>query len=190
MERLRVALPPYPCRGRIPNFKGADVAAGRLRQVKEYVEAKTVLVNPDSPQLHVRRMALLDGKSVVMPTPRLRQGFLLLTPERVKGRVDEACTIKGAFKYGLRLDELPEVDFIVEGSVAVDLDGNRLGKGGGYGDIEIGMAKSKRPDVAVATTVHSIQVVDRVPAGEQDYRVDYIATERALFKARLGSRVK
>ena len=158
------------------------MAARRLREVPEYVEARVILVNPDSPQLHVRRMALLDGKTVVMPTPRLKQGFLVLTPEGVGGRVDEASTIRGAFKYGRRVDEMPEVDFVVEGSVAVDLQGNRLGKGGGYGDREIAMAKARRPDVKVATTVHSIQVVERVPAGEGDYRVDYIATERYLYR--------
>jgi len=187
MMRRGVALPPLPCRGRIPNFVGADVAARNLRQIREYLEAKVVLVNPDSPQLHVRRMALLDGKTVVMPTPRLRQGFLVLVPGRIGGKVDEACTIKGAFKHGLRVKEMPEVDFIVEGSVAVDLEGNRLGKGGGYGDVEIEMAKSRRPDVKVATTVHTIQVVERVPAGEKDFKVDYIATERELLVAASSS---
>ena len=159
------------------------MAARRLRELKEYVEAEVVLVNPDSPQFHVRRMALLDGKRVVMPTPRLKQGFLLLDPARVDGRVDEASTIRGAFKHGSRLSQLPSVDFVVEGSVAVDLAGRRLGKGGGYGDLEIKMAREVSPGVKVATTVHSLQVLPRVPAGEGDERVDYIATERSLVKA-------
>lgn len=141
-----------------------------------------VLVNPDSPQLHVRRMALIDGKKVVMPTPRLKQGFLMLNPRRVEGRVDEASTIRGAFKHGVKLSQLPSVDFVVEGSVAVDLAGRRLGKGGGYGDVEIKMAREVSPGVKVATTVHSLQVLPFVPADERDERVDYIATEAGLFR--------
>ena len=182
LEQRRVTLPPLPCRGRIPNFKGAEEAARRLRELREFVEAEVVLVNPDSPQFYVRRMALIDGKRVVMPTPRLKHGFLLLDPRRVEGRVDEASTIKGAFKHGVKLSSLPSVDFVVEGSVAVDLAGRRLGKGGGYGDVEIRMAREVSPGVKVATTVHSLQVLPSVPAGGGDERVDYIATERALYR--------
>ncbi|MCX8204788.1 MAG: 5-formyltetrahydrofolate cyclo-ligase [Candidatus Nezhaarchaeota archaeon] len=181
LEQRGVALPPLPCRGRVPNFRGADVAALRLRGVKEYVEAEVVLVNPDSPQFYVRRMALLDGKKVLMPTPRLKRGFLLIDPARVKGRIDEASTIRGAFIHGVKVPSVGSVDFVVEGSVAVDLDGHRLGKGGGYGDVEIRMAREANPGVKVATTVHSLQVLPSVPAGEGDEGVDYIATERALY---------
>ncbi|RLF03982.1 MAG: 5-formyltetrahydrofolate cyclo-ligase, partial [Thermoprotei archaeon] len=39
MEK-NVALPPFPIYGRIPNFKGADEAARRLRSIKEYIEAE------------------------------------------------------------------------------------------------------------------------------------------------------
>lgn len=181
LEQRGVALPPLPCRGRIPNFRGADVAALRLREIREYVGARVVLVGPDSPQFHVRRMALLDGKKVIMPTPRLRRGFLIIDPAKVGGRVDEASTIRGAFIYGSRVPQVCDVDFVVEGSVAVDLAGRRLGKGGGYGDVEIRMAKEANPCVKVATTVHSLQVLPHVPAGEGDERVDYIATEGALY---------
>lgn len=187
LEQRGVALPPLPCRGRIPNFRGADAAALRLRRVKEYVEAEVVLVSPDSPQFHVRRMALIDGKKVIMPTPRLKRGFLIIDPARVGGRVDEASTIRGAFIYGARLPQVRDVDFVVEGSVAVDLAGRRLGKGGGYGDVEIRMAREANPSVKVATTVHSLQVLPYVPAGEGDERVDYIATESGLYVVKTSS---
>lgn len=188
LEERGVALPPLPCRGRIPNFRGADVAALRLRGLKEYVEAEALLVNPDSPQLHVRRMALLDGKRVVMATPRLKHGFLLLDPARLEGAIDEASTIRGAFKHGVKQAQLPSVDLVVEGSVAVDVAGRRLGKGGGYGDLEIKMAREVSPGVKVATTVHSLQVLPSVPAWEGDEGVDYIATEKGLFE--VGARLR
>jgi len=183
LERNGIALPPLPCRGRIPNFKGALQAALNLRRLEEYRKAEAILVNPDSAQYHVRRLALLDGKTVVMATPRLKSGFLVLRPNAVKGREGEAATIKGAFKYGEREPVVPKVDLVVEGSVAVDLKGNRLGKGGGYGDVEIRMVKERwGPSIKVVTTVHSTQVVGRVPAAGKDERVDYIVTEKGVFK--------
>ncbi|HEX3012754.1 MAG TPA: 5-formyltetrahydrofolate cyclo-ligase, partial [Methanobacterium sp.] len=47
----------------------------------------------------------------------------------VKGNEETASTINGAFKFGKKIHEFPEVDLVVEGSVAVDKSGNRLGKG-------------------------------------------------------------
>lgn len=182
MEREGLTLFPKPCFGRIPNFLGADRAAARLKEIPEYRRAKIVLVNPDAAQAPVRMMALLDGKTVVMPTPRLRRGFLILEPDRVRGKERLASTIKGAFKYGRIAKALPKVDFVVEGCVAVDKTGNRLGKGGGYGDKEIKLAKRVSKLVKVATTCHSTQVVDKVPFNESDEKVDYIATENDLIR--------
>jgi len=187
MERLGVARFPLPCRGRVPNFEGAERAAALLRGLEEYRRAKTVLVNPDSPQRPVRRQALLDGKTVVMATPGLTAGFILLRPERLRGLEGEASTIRGAFRHGETTRELPEVGLVVEGSVAVDPRGNRLGKGGGYGDREIRMARERSGGgVRVVTTVHSAQVVPSVPIGEGDERVDLIVTERGVHRTPTG----
>ena len=41
---------------------------------------------PDSPQAHVRRGVLLSGKLLIMPSPRLRKGFMLLDPKKIPRR--------------------------------------------------------------------------------------------------------
>ena len=46
---------PRPVHHRIPNFVNADRAADRLAQLPEFVAARTVKVNPDTPQKRVRR---------------------------------------------------------------------------------------------------------------------------------------
>jgi len=183
MERAGITVFPKPCFGRIPNFINADKAAVKLKLIPEYRTAKIVLVNPDAAQATVREMVLRDGKTLVMPTPKLKKGFLIIKPEKVKGKEHFASTIKGAFKFGEFAEKLPSIDFIVEGCVAVDRKGCRLGKGGGYGDKEIKLAKqsSKKP-IKIATTCHSIQVVDEVPIDAHDEKVDYIATENELIK--------
>jgi 5-formyltetrahydrofolate cyclo-ligase len=64
MGRSRIAVFPLPCRGRIPNFKGAEVAAERLRQLEVWKIAKVVFVSPYSPQRKVRENVLREGKNL------------------------------------------------------------------------------------------------------------------------------
>src|SRR5262245_38202166 len=89
--------------GRIPNFAGAKQAAERLAGNRAWKRAKVIKANPDSPQTHVRRLALEQGKTVVMAVPRLRDQhpFRVLEPRRLSGPAKkEAATIKGAMRHG------------------------------------------------------------------------------------------
>jgi 5-formyltetrahydrofolate cyclo-ligase len=78
LEDHDIARFPRPAYNRIPNFAGAEEAASKVRKLAEFSEAEVVKVNPDSPQMHIRRIVLEDGKTLLMPTPRLREGFLRL----------------------------------------------------------------------------------------------------------------
>jgi 5-formyltetrahydrofolate cyclo-ligase len=182
MERSGIAVFPLPCKGRIPNFSGASIAAEKLRQLEEWRKAKVIFVNPDSPQQKVRENALLDGKILVMASPRLRRGFILIDPAKVKGKERFASTIKGAFKFGTETNSFPKPDLIVEGSVAVDLHGHRLGKGHGYGDMEIDILKRMFGEIPIATTVHDMQVVEAVPFEEKDEKVSLIVTPTRVIR--------
>ncbi|MBE0520464.1 5-formyltetrahydrofolate cyclo-ligase [Candidatus Bathyarchaeota archaeon] len=182
MERLRIAAFPLPCRGRIPNFVGAEAAAERLRQLKEWKNAKVIFVNPDSPQRKVREYALKDGKTLIVASPRLKRGFMLIDPAEVKGKEHYASTIKGAFKFGVEVEEFSKPDLVVEGSVAVDTRGHRLGKGHGYSDLEIQMLKRMFGRVLVTTTVHDIQIVEKVPFEEKDEKISIIATPIRIIR--------
>lgn len=182
MERSGIAVFPLPCRGRIPNFAGAEVAAEKLRKLKEWKTAKVVFVNPDSPQRKVRENALKDGKILVMASPRLKKGFILIEPDKVRSRESSASTIKGAFKYGIEAEDFPKPDLIVQGSVAVDNRGHRLGKGHGYGDTEIKTLKKMFGTVPIVTTVHDVQVVETVPFEEKDEKVSIVATPTRVIR--------
>jgi 5-formyltetrahydrofolate cyclo-ligase family len=74
------------------------------------------------------------------------------------------------------------VDLGVCGSVAVNRQGARIGKGGGFSDLEVAFlveAGVIRPDTVLATTVHTLQVVDEpIPETIHDFRVDLIVTPR------------
>jgi len=195
MEETGVARFPRPVYGRIPNFVGSDIAANRLADQEEFKRARVVKVNPDAPQSRVRYLTLLSGKILLMPTPRLRSGFLILDPDKIPRRAyGEASSIHGAFKYGRMcgLGEIPHVDLIVAGSVAVSRDGVRVGKGGGYSEIEYGVLReigAASEDTPIFTTVHDIQIVDFVPKEDYDLVVDAIITPAKTIRVgSVGSR--
>ena len=176
-----------PCWGRIPNFQGAEKAAENLRKLEEWRKAKVIFVSPDSPQRKVRENALKDGKILVMASPRLKRGFLVIKPEKVRGQEVHASTIRGAFRFAEQTEDFPKPDLVVTGSVAVDVHGNRLGKGGGYGDRELEIIRSKFGKVPVVTTVHDMQVVDFVPSEPHDQKIDIIVTSTRTIRVKFDS---
>lgn len=188
LEIRNIARPPRPVYNRIPNFQDAEKAADRLFKTSFWMKSSIVKINPDSPQRIIRYRALVDGKMVLMPTPRLKQGFIILDPRVIPfNKYSYASTIKGAFKYGriVSIKQLPRVDLVITGCVAVDLKGNRVGKGGGYGELEYAILKELdliNDNTPVATTVHDIQIVDNIPREEYDLTVDIIATPTRLIK--------
>ena len=191
LEESGEARFPFPPHGRIPNFAGADEAARRLVDRPEWTDAQTVKANPDSPQLPVRRRALRAGKTLYMAQPRLRdeKPFLELDPAKV-GDIDEATTVSGVSEHGVPVgpDEMPEIDLIVSGSVAVTEDGARIGKGEGYSDLEFAVLRELglvNDDTPTATTVHGMQVVDEdVDIESHDVPMDLIITpERTIRPA-------
>jgi len=181
MEEKGVATFPKPILYRIPNFVGTEKAAQNLRNLPEYKRAKVVFCNPDAPQRPVREIVLRDGKTLVMATPKLKQGFLLLDPKNIpSNQISEASTIRGAFTHGHPIEpNKVKVDLFIAGSVAVAPNGGRLGKGTGYSDQEYNILKnagSLESQTPVVTTVHDIQIVEQIPREEWDIPVDIIIT--------------
>jgi 5-formyltetrahydrofolate cyclo-ligase len=177
--------------GRIPNYAGAKLAAQKLAANRSWKRARVIKVNPDSPQTHARRIALEEGKTLIMAVPRLRDmhPFRLLDPRKLTEKQKrEAATIKGALRHGkiVAEEELPEIDFVLTGSVAVNLSGARVGKGGGFSDLEYGLlieAGKIDDHTTVATTVHPIQILrEHLPTTEHDLPVDLVATPRAVIE--------
>lgn len=171
--------------GRIPHFKGALKAASMLKNTPEWESSRVIFCSPDQAQRKVREYALKDGKAVIMASPKLKNGYIYIDPDDVSGSKSSASTIRGAFRYGKTLSDFPTVDLVVEGSVAVDLAGGRLGKGGGYGDQEIehllseGAIKGETP---IATTVHEVQIVDEVPLEAHDRNINMIVTPERVIR--------
>ncbi len=183
--------------GRIPNFTGAEAAAERLRATSEWQAARTLKANPDSPQLPVRQRGLEDGKTVYMAVPRLAgpEPFFALDPDHLSEPPRKAASISGAARSARRvmLSELSPVDLVVMGCVAVGEDGARLGKGGGFADLEYALATAAGligPHTVSVTTVHELQVrpAKTIPLTGHDVPVDFIITPERVIACRGGSR--
>jgi len=192
LTERKVGRFPLPLHDRIPNFAGAEEAARRLTELPEWQAARRIKCNPDAPQRAVRLAALKQGKTVVMAVPRLRaeQCFLRLDPRELQGKLAQAATIKGASTLGVPVspERIGQIDLIVAGSVAVDERGARLGKGGGYSDLEFALARAvgvvgeKTP---VVTTVHELQVVeDAIPMTAHDVPLDLVVTPERVIRTR------
>jgi 5-formyltetrahydrofolate cyclo-ligase len=68
-------------------------------------------------------------------------------------------------------------------------DGARLGKGGGFSDVEFALASEAgliRADTAVVTTVHEVQLLPAgaIPTTGHDLRVDLVVTPGRVLDCR------
>jgi 5-formyltetrahydrofolate cyclo-ligase len=178
--------------GRIPNFIGAEACARVLGETSWWKKAKVLKVNPDSPQRAIRQKALSEGKILYMAVPRLQSDkpFIELDPKKLKCSPYTASSIKGADKNGrpVSLAEVKSIDLIVCGSVAVNRKGARVGKGGGYSDLEFALlTEEKKIDrsTPIVTSVHPLQLVDNeIPMTEHDIPLTAIITPEEVIETR------
>ena len=88
--------------------------------------------------------------------------------------------------------ELQPVDLVVCGSVAVNRQGARVGKGGGFSDLEFALlveAGLIGEDTMLTTTVHPLQVLtEALPETAHDFRLDLIVTGEEVIRCRRSRR--
>ncbi|XP_077166427.1 methenyltetrahydrofolate synthase domain-containing protein isoform X6 [Paroedura picta] len=190
MEANNLADFPRPVHHRIPNFKGSFLMNHLVQKWEVFGKAREVKVDPDKP-LEGVRLAVLQpsahavcsvtlgqtqfsqtrlphraGKTLLVPTPRLRTGLfnrIVPPPGAAKDTLRKCATSQGVRDYSVPvgLDANVHVDLVVVGSVAVSEKGWRIGKGEGFADMEYGMMVSMgavREDTVVVTAVHDCQV--------------------------------
>ncbi|KAG5839278.1 hypothetical protein ANANG_G00203340 [Anguilla anguilla] len=191
IEAKNLANFPRPVHNRIPNFKGAERACAHVSNLEIFHRTSEIKVDPDKPLEGARLAVLQAGKTLLVPTPRLRTGLLnKIVPPEGASRADlRVCsTSQGVKEYSvpIGLDAKITVDLVVVGSVAVSEKGYRIGKGEGYSDMEYAMMVSvgavKNP--LVVSVVHDCQVMD-IPEDlieSHDLTVDYILTPTRVIR--------
>eukprot|EP01026_Neomeris_dumetosa_P029015 TRINITY_DN2352_c0_g1_i10.p3 TRINITY_DN2352_c0_g1~~TRINITY_DN2352_c0_g1_i10.p3 ORF type:complete len:224 (-),score=31.28 TRINITY_DN2352_c0_g1_i10:630-1301(-) len=182
---------------RIPNFKGLKVAAARFMRLPEVESAEVIKVNPgNTPQRQIRFLVLKHNKILITAEGGLSRKFLVEIRKEFCHRQDDrslmtAVTSRGMSRVGRWIglrDECLRPSIIVVASVLVGLNGGRIGKGKGLGDLEYGIMRQMGwldGTEIVATTVHECQIMEEIPEDQlskHDVPVDIIVTPERVIR--------
>ncbi|TMG86156.1 MAG: 5-formyltetrahydrofolate cyclo-ligase [Betaproteobacteria bacterium] len=156
---------------------GAIVAALAARD--DFASATTLLLTlPFGSEWDTRPLieaALERGKRVALP--RVNAGSRMLDLCAVTDVASDAANgFRGIPEPGMHCELLPvgAIDWVLVPGVAFDVEGRRIGYGGGYYDRLLALLSSNVRRVAGA---FEVQVVDRVPAAEHDLAIEALVTE-------------
>jgi 5-formyltetrahydrofolate cyclo-ligase len=131
-----------------------------------------------------------------MAVPKLTrdQPFSALERSKLEVPAISAVSVDGAARHGIptALGQMAAIDLIVCGSVVVNAEGVRIGKGGGYADIEYALLAELglvTEQTTIATTVHDLQLLDQaLPETAHDFRLDVIVTPTRVLRCPRGRR--
>ncbi|HEU4831170.1 MAG TPA: 5-formyltetrahydrofolate cyclo-ligase [Actinomycetota bacterium] len=163
-------------------FAHSEAIAGRFLGLPETAGAETVLAfwsfgsEVETGPLIARLRSL--GKTVALPRVEGNEvAPVVATPETP---MTEASFGAWEPADGRALD-VTELDLVVVPGVAFDRSCGRVGYGGGYYDRLLGR---RRDGVAAIAIAFALQVVDRVPSGAIDRRIDGVVTEVEVIRCR------
>jgi 5,10-methenyltetrahydrofolate synthetase len=151
----------------------------KLLALPEYKNAKTVLaymsIGSEFDTTELVRDVLASGKMLVLPKVNRAAKHLDLY------RVHDPETDLLAGVWGIREPDahlcepvsLQQIDFVLMPGVVFDVDGNRIGYGGGYYDKLLANANKKTPLIGAA---YSLQLVDNIPHDSHDIKLHSVIT--------------
>lgn len=160
----------------------------RLLAMEEYQKASTVMtylsfrneVKTDG----LIRQAMASGKKVLVPVTdifnkRIVPSLLLKFPEDLAPGPLQIMEPKAG---SLRLCNPALIDLVIAPGVAFDLEGNRLGYGGGFYDRFLLLT---RPDCVTVGLTFELQVLFRLESGPHDMPVNYVLTEERIIQGKI-----
>lgn len=175
--------------GCTPRFRGASQTAERLRELPAWGEAARVLILSESVLEGARRVAVADGKTLVVPDlSRTGSGWILeIDPQQlgcdaaddIAVRLSTGQPAPESLRFRRGSDTAP-IDLMVIGAVAVTREGIRVGKGAGEADLVYALGRARGfigAETPVAVIVHELQVLEE-PADREptDLPIDLIVT--------------
>ena len=191
LEDSNVALFPRPVFNRIPNYRGATEACENVVRLDQFKHATSIKIDLDEPLEEIRFLTMKNDRQLYVPTPRLTKGLLscIVVPHQPTNDVlRKRASREGISEFSreIDLDEEVRIDLVISGCVAVSREGWRIGKGGGYADLEAAMMLLLRiitPEIQIITCVHDSQIVDIPESIMQPYDipVDIIVTPTQII---------
>ncbi len=124
---------------------------------------------------------LSNGKRVVLPKVDNERHVLLLY--EVKGMEELTAGYMGIPEPSVlaeeRMVEIKDVDAVIIPGAGFDVEGNRIGYGGGYYDRLLSLLTRHVPVVAPA---YEEQIIDSIPSESHDIKVSMIVTDRRVIR--------
>lgn len=158
-----------------------DKTAGRLLGLKEYTQARRVLLyasfRSEVSARAIKEHALANGKELVLP--KVDEPNACLTKHVIGGLHELSEGYMGIPEP--TTDEcvkVEDMDIVIVPGVAFSPAGARIGYGGGYYDKLLLRAKGRIPIIALA---YEEQVYDTLPSEAHDVRMDMIVTPERLI---------
>ncbi|ESO02138.1 hypothetical protein HELRODRAFT_94411 [Helobdella robusta] len=192
LEDSGLASHPKIPRRRISNFRGSEEACDRITELDVFKKAQILRIDPDRPLQEIRFKTLEAGKTLLVPTPSLKNHVFskIVPPADCPQKLLRSCAARQGIKdysEAIDIDEKVKVDAVVVGCVAVSTKGWRIGKGGGLSDLEYAMMASLgvvNQKVPIITMVHDCQILDLPDSlfGLHDLPVDYIVTPTQIIE--------
>lgn len=155
----------------------------RLSALEAFKKAKCVLVYA-SFRSEVDTLKYLNdiaaaGKKLVLPLVAKEHKALRLY--EVKDRSELVPGYMGIPEPGItegREVELKDIDIVIIPGTGFDIQGNRLGYGGGYYDRLLGNAEKHILTIALA---FEEQITEHIPAEQHDIKMDIIITDKRVI---------
>lgn len=155
----------------------------RLINLDLYKEAKNIFIylsfGSEIDTNPIIDRALEDGKEVYIP--KIYKSNKEMKAIRLNSFEDLEENSMGILepKDDSNFIDKENIDLIIVPGAVFDLEGNRIGYGGGYYDRFLSNIKDKRNKVALA---YDLQIVENIEAEEHDIKVDYIITNSRINK--------
>lgn len=185
---------------KIPYLVGVDKAAEQLAETEEFKKANSIKVNIDLAQEQVKLEVIKAGKQLLVPPSHKSANVYARIKNCDPAELDLATQKKIIKLLGtedtfeeIDINNTEKIDMVVVGSYAVSRTGQRIGKGNGYVDLDIGILTHLgclTKDTLIVTTVHDVQVYDTLPENlfqSYDLPLDLIVTPTEVI--RVGKRL-
>jgi 5-formyltetrahydrofolate cyclo-ligase len=152
----------------------------RARTIAFYVAKKS---NNEVETEEMIRESLAVGKRVLVPVVDKASGKILFH------ELQDYDSELSPGAYGIpepkpacrRIVRASESEVVIVPGLAFDLQGHRLGYGGGYYDRLLRELTSRRPSPLFIGLAYEFQVVDRLPRTHRDVPVDILVTEKRVL---------
>ena len=175
----------------IPDFEGRERCDEQFLALDVWRDAEVIFIAPDNNLENLRRRALSEGRSIVVPTYGMRRGFVRLDGQRLDpGDHGLAATLDGMERVGRRvsldgLKALGVINLIVTGAVGVStVNGAQVGLTQRYHAIETAILSELGlldDSTQVIVSAHDCQLLD-FPLMPEENRCQLIVTPNRLIR--------